>query len=769
MQSRHEKSRIAVVSELGVALIAGLALASPAAAQSADPQVSSESPADEIIVTASRRTQAVEDVPYNISVLSGSALESLNVVDVSKLTRTVAGLQLTDRGVRDNGASGRLISRGLNTESAAIADLPFVTAPPVATYVDDTPVFANLRLTDIARVEFLRGPQGTLYGSGSLGGTLRYIHNRPDPSAFALSGEAMASSTMDADGANYSFNGVLNAPLGEHAAFRVSGGRDSYHGYIDAYGRAILGADGVAEPLDPLDPLNSPPATRAEEDVNGAEVTFAHAALRMEPSATTSLQINYHYQEEVGDNRDAQSALPGASGRQVGILLDEPSQRELQLVSLDFGWELPGVTLTSNTSYFEVDSSAIGDGTGLYGALGYLLAPVVTARSNLATSREVFVQELRLVSDAGGAFDWILGAFYQDEDAVELDEHDYFVGDSLLGNPLTGPDDLFLHLRRESNFTDQALFGELTYHISDTWQVTAGARAFRQEFTGFGYFDFPADDFYPGDRNSSEEDGVLFKANTSIDLSEHATAYATFSQGFRRGGANSIPTSGPLAEPLGLVSYDADRVNNYEVGLKGMLSNRMRYSAALYYIDWSDAQVGTLSPVFGYDVAVNAGDATSQGLEFELSGPLTDNLDFSLGYAYTDAHLEGGFSGYVQGAPGARLPGVSEHTLSAALDYVTPLESGAELSYHLDGSYRSDFVNSVDPTAGIYREFDGFAIFAASMTYRRGDWRLTAFAENLFDEDAISAQTDPFENLPDYYVEWGARPRTIGVSLGFNY
>ncbi|MFC7047960.1 TonB-dependent receptor [Emcibacter nanhaiensis] len=752
-----------------IALLTGLSASlgtMAAAAQDAEDEVIR---IDEVVVTASRRAQSLEEVPYNISAATGEALKGRNVVDFAKLTRTFAGLQMTDRGVRDNTASARLISRGLNTESAAFSDLPFVTASPVATYVGETPVFANLRMNDIDRVEFLRGPQGTLYGSGSLGGTLRFIHNNPDSSEFYGRVEGSTGFSKDAGDPNYSVSGVLNVPLSENTAVRVSGGHDYYAGYIDGLTKAVLDADDIAEPADPDNPFDSAPLTKSKKDINEAKVTYAHAALRVELGENWTIQVNSHYQKEKGANRDAQSVMPGEPERTNLVLLDEPSERELKLIGLDVEADFGFATMTSSSSYTDVDSSAITDGTGAYGSIGYLFFPRVTVPLELYTSSKTFVQEVRLVSNSDGPLSWLIGGFYMDQDNLDLDEFDYFRGDSLIGFPISNADELFLNLHRESNFEDLAAFGELRYDFSEQWQVTVGARVFNQKFSSEAFFDFPAFGLYPGSPNSFEEDGVLFKVNTSYQWSDAANVYATFSQGFRRGGANSIPTSGPLAEPAELVSYSSDSVDNYEIGVKGVFENNVRYSLALYYIDWKDAQIGTLSPVFGYDVGVNGGDAESKGLEAEISGPIGENFNFSIGYSYTDSSLKDGFDGFVSGQAGARLPGVSKHSLSAALDYVLPLSNAADLVFHVDGSYRSDFVNNVDRTLDIYREFDGFAIFAASVSYQTDTWHVTLAAENLFDEKAISAQNDPGYATPDYVVEWGTRPRTVTLSFASEF
>jgi len=723
---------------------------------------------EEIVVTATRRAQSVIDVPYNISAVSGSQLDSLNVTDFSKLTRVVPGLQMTDRGVRDNTTSARIIMRGLNTESSTVADVPFVTVSPVATYIDETPVFVNLRMADIQQVEVLRGPQGTLYGSGSLGGTIRFMHNKPNPESFEAQINAGVGFTEDADGENYTFDGMVNIPLGETSALRISGGYDSYAGFIDAKQLAVLDSNGVAvdDPANPGFPLLT-----TKDDINDADVQFVRAALLMEPTDSLSLQLSYHYQKDEADARDAQSVdYPGIDERETSVLLPEPSERELSLVSLDIEYDFGFAALTSSTSYFETDSDQTMDGTGFYESVGYLATPRVTAPLQFLIEKEIFVQEFRLVSQSEGSIDWIVGAYYMDDSSTDLDEFDWLKGDQLLGGgTLTDENDLFLNLNRQSEFEDMALFGELTYHFSDEWQATVGARAFSQEYTSESFFDFPAFGSYPGDVNKFEEDDVLFKVNTSFDVTDNMTTYFTFAQGFRRGGANSIPTEGPFAEPAELVTYDSDSANNYEVGLKGTIADKYQFSTAVFYIDWKDAQVGILTPVFGYDAGVNAGDVESYGFEGEIFGEFTDNLSFTLGYAYTSSELAEGFSNFATGEKGASLPGVSEHTASGSLDYTQFLGGDYQIIYHIDASYRSEFVNSVDTTSTAFREFDGFAIAGASITLYADSWDVGVYAENIFDEEGLSAQNDPAAEGNAHYFEWVTRPRTLSIRFSKNF
>jgi iron complex outermembrane receptor protein len=745
------------------------ALAAPGAdsAGTGGDQANSENLA-EITVTATRRAQNITDVPYNISAISGSDLTVNNIIDFSKLTQAIPGLQMTDRGIRDNTANARLISRGLNTESSAFSDVPFVTVSPVAMYIDETPAFVNLRIDDVQRVEFLRGPQGTLYGSGSLGGTLRFIYNKPDPSAFTWHAETSGSATQNAEGPNWSVNGLINAPLGDHAAIRMSGGQDFYQGFINAPHVATLGANGVALPADPSNPLASPPLTHSEQGVNWGRVNYARAAVRLLPADGVDVQLDYHYQSENTGGRDAQGiGIPGLGQFESPTLLPEPSTRDIDLVSATVDADLNFAALTSSSSYFHGQSESVTDGTGYYGTFGFLLAPRYTAPITIGTRQDVFVQELRLVSKTPGPLDWLVGLYFQHESNLDIDEHDYFEGDNLLGNPQTGSDNLFLHLQRHITFQDEALYGQLTYHLTPQWQVTGGMRALHDKFSSDSDLTFPAYPTTPAQPNSFNNNKVLFMVDTGYRLSDAANLYATFSQGYRRGGANAIPTQGPLAEPAGLVSYNPDSVNNYEIGVKGVVPQGVRYTAGLYYIDWRDAQVGILTPKYGYDAGVNAGKVRSQGIELEASGSAGRHINFSAGFALTDAYLVNGFSNYAVGQAGARLPGVSKYTASAELTYMVPLTKSDRLDFHLDGSYRSSFVNSTDSTSAIYRQFGGRGFLGATISWLRGPCTISLYGENLLNKLGESAQNDPSIVGNAYFVEWVARPRTIGIRLAY--
>ena len=199
-----------------------LAAAVAAAGLAAVPMVlqAQESQLEEVLVTASARQQAVQDIPYNISAMSGEDMVGQQITDQADLLRSISGVSVVDRGYRNSGTVNSIIIRGLNVDNGLNGDISLNAVPTVSTYVDNTPLFANFVLKDLKRVEVLRGPQGTLYGSGSLGGTVRYITNKPSTEAFEGEVSGDYSETEGSDGGNYSFNLMLNVPLTDRIAAR---------------------------------------------------------------------------------------------------------------------------------------------------------------------------------------------------------------------------------------------------------------------------------------------------------------------------------------------------------------------------------------------------------------------------------------------------------------------------------------------------------------------------------------------------------------------
>ena len=786
---------------------------------------------EEIVVTASRREQSIQDIPYNISAVQGGDIEAQNIVDTSELMRTIAGVSVIDRGYRNSGHVNSLIIRGINVDNGANGDVGLSAVSPVATYIDNTPLFANFLLKDIQRVEVLRGPQGTLYGSGALGGTVRYIMNRPEMDAFDGSVSASYGQTEGSDGNNMSADVVFNVPLSDKAAFRVSAGTIQNDGVID-YVNLYQMQDGKPVVMTDSGECVSVRGTSAtdteltfngscyesKKDVDDVDITYARASLRFQPSDTFDLQLNYQMQDDkIGGRRTITMGADflgnAYNGKdQSGSTMLEPSEREAELISLDIEWDLGFATLTSSTSSYEHTGNGWRDNTSLWVTdrnsgfdnwfdTLYPGHPRPVAHVSAGFDEEALVQEFRLVSNTtDSSIDWTVGAYYMDQDR-EMNNFSYLLGlneygDACtalgaacttggqwwMGAPLSEID--FYYIRRE-NFTDLALYGEVTWHVGDNWHITAGARWFDNELTNDTAMDFPLFEGAEVPFNSfpsQKEDDIQLKLNVAWDISDSMMAYGTYSEGFRRGGANAIPTSGFFAElnPETVMFYTADTVQNYEIGIKGS-TDRVRYSADVYYVDWSDPQLNTATAWWAFFMAQNGESAATSGIEVEAQILLTDSLQLDLGFGHVNAELTADViqpqTGGVVATDGSRLPGTAENTATASLRHTMEFSGGLGLETRLSAYYQSGSVNSITPT--LAADFGGFSIWNLQTTLYNDNWSASLYVKNLNDDQAVtgnypshymSTDTGIFENyFGNNQREYLATPRTIGLALKYNF
>lgn len=809
---------------LAVAIGAALAGTSPLAAQAQETQAAV---LEEIVVTATRREQSIVDIPYNISAVQGTEIEGRNIVDVAELMRTISGVSVIDRGYRNSGHVNSLIMRGVNVDNGVNGDIPLSAVSVVATYVDNTPLFANFLLKDVQRVEVLRGPQGTLYGSGALGGTVRYIMNRPDASEFDAAVSIGYGQTEGSDGDNFNVDFMLNMPVSDNAAFRLSAGtvqNDGVIDYVNLYqldgGKPVVLNDsgqcvGVTDPsLTDTEIAFNLSCYESKKDVDDVDIRYARASLRFQPSDELDIQFNYQWQEdEVGGRRTITIGSDFFGNQyngsdQSGSTMLEPSERDAQLANLDVEWDLGFATLTSSTSFYEHNGDGWRDNTSLWvtdrGGFAnwfdilYTGNPRPVAHVVAGFEEEAFVQEFRLVSnDTGDSdIDWTAGLYYMDQDRevsnfsflLGLDEYSQACaalgaaciadGQWWVGLPLQEID--FWYIRQE-NFTDLALYGEVTWHVNDTWHITGGLRWFDNELTNNTAIDFPlvAGTTVPFvEYPSQSEDDIQIKLNVAWDVNDDMMAYGTYSEGFRRGGANSIPASGFFAElnPTTVQSYAADTVQNYEIGIKGS-TERMRYAADIYYVDWQDPQLNTATWWWGFFMAQNGDSAETSGIELEAQFLLADNLELSLGYGHAKAELSSDLfqpqSGVLLAADGHRLPGTAENTATASLKHLYSMSNGLDLTTRLSGYYQSDSINSVQD------RFPGFSIWNVSATLGNENWAASLFIKNVGDELAVtgnypsaymSTDTGTFENFyGNNQRQYIGTPRTIGLVLKYNF
>ena len=835
-------------------LMMGATIYLPGAARAED--AASDEGEEEVVVTATRRSESVQNVPYNISAYTGFALEKSGVADFGNLAQFVPGLAFVDTGPAVLGNNNNFILRGLNANQTANGGgNPNASVAPVSTYLGETPVFFPMRLTDLDRVEVLRGPQGTLYGSGSLGGTLRFIPKRPDYDAYYVRATADISATAHSGDLSGGSELIVNLPIVEgKVAARIAAGVEHLGGFVDAPNMVALDGNGVPVPAVPGDLASGFTLRPVQEDINESTTTYLRAAVRADLGSGWEAQLNYMYQHDDVSNPQSVSApfaggsvdpsevnypgslYPNAAGipgglwpngattfrpvgeNESGAFLDQPYSRTVNVVGLDVSGDLGFGRLSSTTSYYINKSEQVADLSGSYlVGLGpglpnfasyYGYYPRLTVADVGAYRNEGWSQELRLASSGDdNTFDYVVGAYYsyQKSDGSDalilagLNEYDQNVL-PLLGGPYgQNPQipDVDYTRDRGYRFTDRAIFGELTWHVTPAWQITGGFRSFWQDFDVYYTQTQPfcgaacAEDgtdplgttTIAGNTNKVSD--TIFKLNTSYDISKDMKVYATYAEGFRRGGANGVATGGIYASLPEFLTYAPDKSANYEIGLKGKVDGHV-FTVAAFYIDWDSFQFDDFTPS-QLGVVINGSAAHSQGIEFELAGSLAEGLRYNLGYSYTEAEIDESFvvsdlPPYalltsdppvvsIVGNKGDRMPGVPKHSLSLVLDYTTPVGTqGWELNFHLNGSYRSSATSTFNPiTQGgkTYYEIDAFSVWDASVSLEsNAEWSATLFVDNIGDEAGVTGG-GPAPMLGLQNFQFVTRPRTFGLRLSY--
>jgi iron complex outermembrane receptor protein len=829
---------------LVLAVGTALAGASPlVAAQTAD---SEGGVIEEILVTAQVREARVQDIPYNISAMTGESLERQNVVNQYDVLRAMHGITVVDRGYRNGGTVNSIVIRGLNVDNGANGDIMLNAVPSVATYYDNTPLFANFLVKDIERVEVLRGPQGTLYGSGSLGGTVRYIGKKPNPEAFEADLELDYSQTSGSEGNNVGFDAMVNLPMGETTAFRAVFSRidnDGVIDYVNAYklnavGVPLVNVNGECRDVGAVTDtqvLQNVACFQGVEDADTVEIDYVKAALRSEINDDLSVQLSYQMQDEaigarrsttLGDNNQPSgSSLYFRYGDDdSGQVLLEPSKRDVEMTSLDIEWDLGFATFTSTTSIYDHTGVGASDNGGLW-ASGGEVDPASSRDWNAAFygggwprpmqlaqrgyDDDAFIQEFRLVSgETDGKVDWILGGFYMDQDN-SVWQLSYNPGMNAFHNACVntgGPEcagfwpatfyggqqltEIDFEYRRDTTFEEMAVYGELTYHVSDTFRLTGGFRWFDNETVNDVVLGFPLVEGWTSPmapQSTDSDDDVLIKLNASWDLNDATMVYATYSEGYRHGGAQSVPSvddGDPFGEPnaSAIRTFGSDSVQNLELGVKGG-SDTFQYTASVFNVDWDDPQLNTTSAWWGFYIAANGDAASTHGVELEVEGYLTDTFRYRAGYTYVKAELDKDFispqTGSVVAPKGSTLPGAPESVLTVSLDNTWELNTGMDLVASFNAYYQSETENFINQSALLNETFDAFTLLNASASLSAERWSATLYIRNLTDEAGASGgfpssywsyDTGVFESwYGNGNRQFIVQPRTIGLKLGVRF
>ncbi len=776
-----------------------------------DPTSQTSQDQDEIIVTATRRNETVQTAPINISAVDATLIDNLGLQNLRDFARAVPGVYILDQG---NRSGTPIVFRGLNATGLGSFDGGNNGGGAVATYVGEIPLYVDLRLNDMERVEFLLGPQGTLYGAGTLGGAIRYIPKRPELGM--IGGEIRADGWGYASGSGISTDTgmTINLPLGDMFAFRASVDLMNNRGFIDY--PFLVQTVGVSNPnVDPADPAARAANLTRRKDLNTDDTLSARAALRFNPSPAFDATFTYYFQNQNTDGRQFSQArltsFPVPIGRYENALrVAEPNARDTHLAALEASLDLGFASLTSATGYSIYREEGQRDQTDLLIGLEYSYEqfPGFTAFTRETGREKTFSQEARLVSKFDGPLSFIAGAFYRQQDvtgtSIELTPgYAEFNGGSR-------PDAIEYYAVNDSKLRELAGYGEATLKITDRWQVTGGVRYYDYDLETRSATDFPLFESVFGDRGPTgivldfepggqKDHGFLFKGNTSYRLATDVLAYFTYSQGYRIGNSNGLsacdPTAGNTqsvcAQPNEL-AYTPDKTTNYELGFKTQfLDRRITLNASIYHIDWNGPQLASATLIGSSPITINGAGARSRGAEVYGSARLTDSLSVRATYSYTNAELTDlspnlvpvivppGFNSgdgppFLPGQKGDRLPGSPEHQGSVFVDYARPVSDAWTMALSYGVYLQSDVLSRVGGR-GAGLTLPGFDMHQASIRLESDGWKLAIYGENLFNEYAeTGVRGTPLydqavtnaDGGPVYTRTYGtfvAPPRRIGV------
>jgi iron complex outermembrane receptor protein len=775
---------------------------------------------EEIIVTAQKRAESLQDIPFSVAAVTDESIRRSGSNNIVELARNVSGLTITDLGPGQSQVAIRGISAG-----QVVRDQPGVKES-VGIYLDESPISIalftpDLDLYDVDRVEVLRGPQGTLFGAGSSSGTLRYITKQPDLEGFTASTEVGASSVQDGE-VGFNVKGALNAPLGDTVALRLVGYYSELPGFMDSIY----------------------PDRGKKEDVNSGERTGVRAALRFQPNDQFSITPRIVYQKLETDgypridvwnilgNPYTTTESPVQYGERTQVTqIREGIEDEFTLGDLKLEYDFGAVTLTSITSYTDRQVTVVRDASQLTGSVTYDLEEAYTdegarpadVRLNSplidATDLNAFSQELRLSSnDPEATFRWLVGAFYQQVDreygqTLPTPGYDAQVISRLSitagldSTDLGAPPDHPYFSDLTYDFEQFAVFGEGTVQFNDAWSLTAGLRwyDFSEDrlLTFAGIF---ADQGYTDEPGKTDSDGFSPRAIVAFRPNEDVMLTAQVARGFRLGGIND-PLNVTLCQGNdidiygGHPTWNDEETTNYELGAKTRWAEgRVQLNAALFYTDIDGLQVIADAGSCSSRIILNA-QAESVGGELELFARPNESWDFALTATYaqaeiTESQLDANGNPIAGIREGNRLPTAPELQAAASATYSWPWSTTLDgyvnfTVQHVGSSYTQladqepgfgELSTTPSGGQGLIRGFGSPSItefnFDAELPdyqignlrlgVRSDQWELAAYVNNLWDERAfLSIDRERGRSARVGYLT--NQPRTYGIALNYGF
>ena len=739
----RESSLLSAVSL--AAVIAGVG-STGALAQSAD--TDREMVLEEIIVTAGRREQSLQDVPAAVTAINPGDFTAKGLKQVGEILNYTPGVTFTDIGTK---GFGNISARGVPQSSSI---------PVFGVYLDDTPISTNstfsggstvmfdAMLMDIERVEVIKGPQGTLYGATSVGGMMRYISRDPAMEELRVTAGADVATTKDGE-ISQVYNGRVSVPLVKNKlGITLSGFWQDIGGYVDF--------------------MDSATGNLIEEDVDGSENLGYAADLLFTPTEELRIRLKYMKQEtDYGIDSSVQLATYTSDEPLIDgyTTIAEPGDNYLdyEIISGSIDYDFDNVTLTSTSSWVEYTFGGSSDYTSIYGPVvdfydGRDPGTTTNVIFDLLAGSEKFVQEVRLTSERMGNFEWIAGLYYSDETTSNSQD--------LVSTPAFD----LLTISFPSEYKELAGFGDVTYYFNEKFDVTAGMRLSKNKTT----LSYDSTGLLLGTANIVSDpikdtvDTYLFSAR--YRATENLSLYARVASGYRPASAN-LPIIDPatgdnLAPPM----IDPDNAWSYEVGAKGTTAGGVfGYDVAIWKIDWSNFQAFTSFS------GVNTGGNAAHGLNaygFEGAFNLrpTDAISLTANATYSRSKLNEDEPGF-GGVKGEQLPDLPKWKLSLLADYMFDVTDSWAGTAGFGVRYTGKFMSSYGASTSTYPvEVEDRTLVDAHVSFTNDNVTFGLYATNLFNERALQGRTDDIlGGGSSNSLAVFERPRTIGANIKVDF
>ncbi|MCY4362635.1 MAG: TonB-dependent receptor [Gammaproteobacteria bacterium] len=765
---------------------------------------------EEIVVTATKRGEvSVQDIAGGITAITGDTIDKHDLRSLEDFSRLEPGLQYATQGVGDT----QLIIRGISSPGDSTVGVYFDESPITGGNFQDgggrTP---DIGAYDIARIEVLKGPQGTLFGASSMSGAVRIITNKPDASAFDMNVSAGFESTEHGD-EGYSVNAAVNVPLiADTLALRLVGWQKEQGGYIDQYAG-----------------LNAPTELK---DVNDSEITGGRIMARLTPNENLTIDAFYQMQETEVDG--AQHYAPIASGlltpTQVIVVPfphfipafdgtfgdlktstahQEPYGDDIDMYGITIDYDLGFGSLLGSISKFERNVEFLEDTSATAMSFGFPPAfgpPLGSYGIHQFQDRDVFNAEIRFSSDLDGPVNFVGGFFYEDDETYS--ELDILAGDIVTGIPVCRSRDecitdpalagasLAFARSQDIDFEFFAVFGHVDFEVTEQITLGGGVRYFDSEqdnleqtlqaFQGSIAFTIPP--LFGGPIQTTptvtvddvaKEDEITWDASLSFAPTDSQMYYVRAATGFRQGGINDASTASAFGISIP-AAFTSDEVLSIEVGAKTSWNDdRITLNATYFKMFWDDMQVPGVEPTGAVEFISNAAEAEVDGVELELSARPTDQFLLHFGATWLNAELTEdqivdpglaapGFTPPL-GVDGDNIPKVPEWAFSGTMEYTFPFT----MLDNTEASLRGNFSYTGESDTFFNNNFPGFVeigdyfLLNLSANFQHGDWGLRFFVDNITDKRAKIDIDGSWG--PDTYRLFTVRPRTFGAQLSWAF